>query len=110
MKYSEGYYDLTNAIVHYLFYPYEDFVSRSLHLVLCFWCLFARLSFECACSSTMIFRALRDACARSAKVASGIFGPKCERSEGKSPNTRAEGTTASGPGVSMARFNSETYK
>ena len=55
----------------------------------------------------MIFRALRATCARSASVARGIFGPRCERSEGSSQKTRAEGTTPSGPRVSLHAFRAE---
>ena len=51
--------------------------------------------------SALTLHAVRAVCARSASVPLGTLDPKNERSEGNSPNTSAEGTTPSGPTVSL---------
>ena len=58
----------------------------------------ARFNLDFAWASAIILRAVRAAFAPSASV---VLCPRNERREGNSPNTSAEGTTPSGPTVSL---------
>ena len=61
----------------------------------------ARFNLDFAWASAIALCAVITACARSASVALGTLGPRNERSEGNFPNTNAEGTNSSGPGLSL---------
>ena len=61
----------------------------------------ARFSLDSTLASAIALRAVRAACDRSASVALDNLGPRNERSERNSLNTRTDGTTLSDPGVSL---------
>ena len=61
----------------------------------------ARFNLDYAWASSLTLRAVRAACFSSASVVLGTLGARNERNEGNSANTRAEGTTPSGPIVSL---------
>ena len=61
----------------------------------------ARFKLDFAWASAITLRAVRATCARSASVVLSTLGPRNQQSEGNSPNTNAEGTILSGPGVSI---------
>ena len=54
-----------------------------------------------AWASAMALHAVRAAFNLSGSVALGTLCPRNERSEENTPNTNAQGTTLSGPGVSL---------
>ena len=63
--------------------------------------MIARFNLDLAWASAITFRAVRAACAHLANVALGTLGPRNERSEKHSLNTSSEGTTPSGPNISL---------
>ena len=60
-----------------------------------------RFNLDFAWDSAITLRSVKAACSRSDSVAQGTLGPRNERNEGNSQNTSADGTTPSGPSVSL---------
>ena len=58
----------------------------------------------------MILHPVRAACAHSAKVPRGTLGTKKERSKGYSLKINAEGSTPSGPSLSLQAFRAMMSK
>ena len=61
----------------------------------------ARFNLDFAWASAIILCVAGVACACSTSIVLGTWGPRNERSEGNSPKMSSEGTTPSGPSVSL---------
>ena len=74
------------------------------------WCLNSHFSLDCACASAMTLHAFSAVSARTASVARGFLGLRKDRTEGNSPNRRAEGTISSGLSVSLQGLTARLSK
>ena len=72
--------------------------------------MIARFNLEFSWDSAITLHIVKAVCACSATGTLGTLGPSNERSEGNSPNTNADGATASSPSVSLHALTAELSK